>query len=100
MRLAQALAKDFHPSLIFPRDRLDYLPRGFRPVLQGADVKYRFTNHVLDTDRREFLRGSEAVAVEPQVFDLLVHLVDRPPINCLHRCLDWRYENTENAAVL
>jgi TolB-like protein len=38
-------------------------------------VKFLFTNHILDTDRRELSRGSEAVAVEPQVFDLLVHLV-------------------------
>ena len=39
-------------------------------------MKYLFENHVLDTDRRELRRGSEAVAVEPQVFDLLVHLVE------------------------
>ena len=31
---------------------------------------------MLDTDRRELRRGSEAVAVEPQVFDLLVYLVE------------------------
>jgi TolB-like protein len=47
-----------------------------RPVLPGAEVKYLFANHVLDTDRRELRRGSELVAVEPQVFDLLVHLVE------------------------
>jgi TolB-like protein len=39
-------------------------------------VKYLFANHVLDTDRRELRRGSERVPVEPQVFDLLVHLVE------------------------
>jgi len=39
-------------------------------------VKYLFENHVLDTDRRELRRGSEAVAIEPQVFDLLVYLVE------------------------
>ena len=39
-------------------------------------MKYLFANHVLDTDRRELRRGSEPVAVEPQVFDLLVHLVE------------------------
>jgi TolB-like protein len=39
-------------------------------------VKYLFANHVLDTDRRELKRGSRQVAVEPQVFDLLVHLVE------------------------
>jgi len=30
---------------------------------------------VLDPDRRELTRGSEAIAIGPQVFDLLVHLV-------------------------
>src|SRR6201992_63224 len=30
---------------------------------------------MLDTDRRELRRGSQAIAVEPQVFDLLVYLV-------------------------
>jgi len=39
-------------------------------------VKYLFANHVLDTDQCELRRGSEPVAVEPQVFDLLVHLVE------------------------
>jgi DNA-binding winged helix-turn-helix (wHTH) protein len=39
-------------------------------------VKYLFSNHVLDTERRELRRGSRPVAVEPQVFDLLVHLVE------------------------
>jgi TolB-like protein/Tfp pilus assembly protein PilF len=43
--------------------------------LQGADVKYLFANHVLDTERRELTHRSRSVAVEPQVFDLLVHLV-------------------------
>jgi TolB-like protein/Tfp pilus assembly protein PilF len=39
-------------------------------------VKFLFTDHVLDTERRELCRGSDLVAVEPQVFDLLVHLVE------------------------
>jgi TolB-like protein len=38
-------------------------------------VHYSFSDHVLDTDRRELRRGSVAVAVEPQVFDLLVYLL-------------------------
>ena len=36
---------------------------------------FRFGDHVLDTDRREFRRGAELVALEPQVFDLLVFLM-------------------------
>jgi TolB-like protein/Tfp pilus assembly protein PilF len=35
-----------------------------------------FDGHSLDTDRRELLRGSDAIAVEPQVFDLLVLLIE------------------------
>jgi TolB-like protein/Tfp pilus assembly protein PilF len=38
-------------------------------------VKIAFGEHVLDPDRRELTRGSEAIALGPQVFDLLVHLV-------------------------
>jgi TolB-like protein len=38
-------------------------------------VQFFFDDHALDTDRRELHRGSEPVAVEPQVFDLLVFLV-------------------------
>ena len=30
---------------------------------------------MLDVGRREFRRGAEAIAIEPQVFDLLVYLV-------------------------
>jgi TolB-like protein len=35
-----------------------------------------FSDHRLDTDRRELRRGGEPVALEPQVFDLLVHLIE------------------------
>src|SRR5580700_9691103 len=38
-------------------------------------MQFLFANHTLDTDRRELHRGSEPIAVEPQVFDLLVYLV-------------------------
>jgi TolB-like protein len=38
-------------------------------------VEFLFADHTLDVDRRELRRGSERVAVEPQVFDLLVYLV-------------------------
>jgi TolB-like protein/cytochrome c-type biogenesis protein CcmH/NrfG len=34
-----------------------------------------FSDHMLDTDRRELCRGLDRVAIEPQVFDLLVYLV-------------------------
>ena len=38
-------------------------------------MKIVFGEHVLDPDRRELARGSEAIAIGPQVFDVLVHLV-------------------------
>ena len=38
-------------------------------------VQFLFTDHVLDIDRRELRRGAEQIALEPQVFDLLVYLV-------------------------
>ena len=38
-------------------------------------MKIVFGEHVLDPDRRELTRGSDAIALGPQVFDLLVHLV-------------------------
>jgi DNA-binding winged helix-turn-helix (wHTH) protein len=39
-------------------------------------MQFLFENHTLDTDRRELRRGSERIAVEPQVFDLLVYLAE------------------------
>jgi len=40
-------------------------------------VLLAFGDYVLDSERRELLRGAEPVAVEPQVFDLLVYLVQQ-----------------------
>ena len=38
-------------------------------------MKFIFEDQILDTDLRELRRGAEPVAVEPQVFDLLVYLI-------------------------
>jgi len=38
-------------------------------------VQFLFADHSLDPARRELRRGSEPIAVEPQVFDLLIYLV-------------------------
>jgi len=38
-------------------------------------VRFLFTNHVLDIDRRELSCGGERIALEPQVFDVLLYLV-------------------------
>jgi TolB-like protein/Flp pilus assembly protein TadD len=46
-----------------------------RPAQFEGDVQFFFDNHTLDTDRRELRRCAEPIAVEPQVFDLLVYLV-------------------------
>src|ERR1044072_7389756 len=40
-----------------------------------GQVKFNFDNHILGTDRRELRRGADLVAMQPQVFDLLVHLL-------------------------
>jgi TolB-like protein/cytochrome c-type biogenesis protein CcmH/NrfG len=39
-------------------------------------MQFVFDKHTLDTDRRELSRGEMLVAIEPQVFDLLVYLVE------------------------
>jgi TolB-like protein/class 3 adenylate cyclase/predicted ATPase len=38
-------------------------------------MNFSFNGYSLDTDRRELWRGSESIAVEPQVFDILAYLV-------------------------
>jgi TolB-like protein/tetratricopeptide (TPR) repeat protein len=50
----------------------DTLPPGNE---RNLDLRYYFEDCLLDTDRRELRRKSSLVAVEPQVFDLLVHLM-------------------------
>jgi TolB-like protein len=40
-----------------------------------VQVQFLFENQLLDLDRRELRRGAERVTLEPQVFDLLVYLV-------------------------
>ena len=41
-------------------------------------MRLRFDDYILDVARREMWRGSEPIAVEPQVFDLLIYLVQHP----------------------
>ena len=36
---------------------------------------FHFADHILDTGRRELRRGPESIAVEPQVLDLLIYLM-------------------------
>jgi TolB-like protein/cytochrome c-type biogenesis protein CcmH/NrfG len=39
-------------------------------------LQYNFEAYVLDTSRRELRRGDALIALEPQVFDLLVYLIE------------------------
>jgi TolB-like protein len=41
----------------------------------GGNVQYYFEDFVLNADRRELARGAETIATGPQVFDLLIYLV-------------------------
>jgi len=38
-------------------------------------MQFRFADHILDVERRELRTGSQQVPLEPQVFDLLLHLL-------------------------
>ena len=42
---------------------------------RGPLCYFDSSDHALDVDRRELRRRSELIAVEPQVFDLLVYLI-------------------------
>jgi TolB-like protein/cytochrome c-type biogenesis protein CcmH/NrfG len=44
-------------------------------ALSEASVQFFFSDHMLDTDTRELWRDEVAIAVQPQVFDLLAFLV-------------------------
>ncbi len=47
-----------------------------------ASRVWRFDSFVLDTARYELRRGSDVIRVEPQVFDVLTHLISNH-----HRCV-------------
>src|SRR5437763_7534234 len=48
-----------------------------REKQKGAGMmQFSFSNHVLDIGLRELTRGGESIAVEPQVFDLLIYLLE------------------------
>lgn len=38
-------------------------------------MQFFFADHALDTDTRELCRNGTSIAVQPQVFDLLIYLV-------------------------
>jgi TolB-like protein/tetratricopeptide (TPR) repeat protein len=43
--------------------------------VRGGNLRYRFEEFAIDTDRRELHRGAEVVTIAPQVFDLLEYLI-------------------------
>jgi len=43
--------------------------------LGNRRMRFQFGQYTMDADRRELLRAGDAVHVEPQVFDLILHLV-------------------------
>jgi DNA-binding winged helix-turn-helix (wHTH) protein len=45
-----------------------------RETGSGGRMRFHFSGHVLDLER-ELHRGGQPIPLEPQVFDLLVHLV-------------------------
>src|SRR5258705_5247238 len=55
----------------------NYVPVRTELLCSNRDeaVQFHFSDHVLDVNLRELTRGGESVAVEPQVFDLLIHLI-------------------------
>jgi TolB-like protein/tetratricopeptide (TPR) repeat protein len=42
---------------------------------EARDVEFSFADYRLDVERRELRRGAEMVAVQPQVLDLLIYLI-------------------------
>jgi DNA-binding winged helix-turn-helix (wHTH) protein len=42
----------------------------------GHNVLFLFNNYLLDSGRRELRAGDALVALEPQVFDILVYLIE------------------------
>ena len=68
--------QNFARCLVYPCDECFFSLRSARLGRPGGvRVVFRFGDHALDIERRELRRGAEPVALEPQVFDLLVYLV-------------------------
>jgi TolB-like protein len=71
------LAEDFAEKLIYPSRGPDNFLRNHRGTGPPGSqiVEFAFGDRILDTARRELRRGAELVAIQPQVFDLLVYLM-------------------------
>ena len=77
MKLAGALSRGLNFRLGFPPFFLCERRARIATACDGLELilRYLFEECALDTDRRELRRGAALVPVEPQVFDLLVHLI-------------------------
>ena len=47
----------------------------FEKAVEDRKLLYSFEDYVLDSDRRELRRGTDFIALQPQVFDLLQYLI-------------------------
>ena len=45
-------------------------------VVAGRQVLFSFEDFMLDSERRELRAGGTIIPIEPQVFDLLVYLIE------------------------
>lgn len=72
--MAQRGAEDLEKRLICPGHRPDYFGR---PAARPGEtfLQLAFGDYVLDAERRELSRSGDQVAIEPQVFDVLLYLV-------------------------
>ncbi len=72
--MPQRALQVFQGSLIFALEALHFT--GMRTAGgRSPAMRFQFSDYAIDANRRELSRAGEAVHVEPQVFDLILHLV-------------------------
>jgi TolB-like protein/DNA-binding winged helix-turn-helix (wHTH) protein/Tfp pilus assembly protein PilF len=71
--MPQRAPKVLQKRLICPGHRPDYFGR--TAGAGGQRLQLGFGEYILDAERRELRRGTDQVALEPQVFDVLQYLV-------------------------
>src|SRR5947209_1530404 len=74
------LRERIEAALICPYHSLDFSSAaGVRcsagRAARGSKLLYLFGDYALDCDRRELHRGANLIPLQPQVFDLLEHLI-------------------------
>lgn len=73
-----------------------------RAHLWGVVIVIRFADVTIDTDRREVRRGGTPIEVQPQVFDVLVHLAEhRNRVVTKEELLDevWQHRFVTESAI-